>query len=101
MNFWTYTGTKHSRVTGWNRSPSSRDTSKFRNSYFGTRFFEFDLRHFIYKQKRPEISLGAFFNLNLSRNYTRLKMSDVLIPPKAKLLDMMYSTSISRPEPVM
>lgn len=33
--------------------------------------------------------------------YTRLNMSDVFTPPKAKLFDMMYSVSNSRPEPIM
>ena len=31
---------------------------------------------------------------------TRRKMSDVLIPPKAKLFDIRYSTSSARPSPI-
>ena len=34
-------------------------------------------------------------------NYMRLKISEVLMPPNAKLFDIKYSVSSSRPSPVM
>ena len=58
------------------------------------RLKEFLLTHPLYKSPN-------FFQRSAAGRQTRRKTSDVLTPPKAKLLDIAYSTAAARPAPVM